>query len=61
LAPRPAAVQVAGTLLLCGGVAVLAGLGMGRETFPWLRVLPLGAALAGAALILWPARAAQSG
>jgi len=58
---RPAAVQVAGTLLLCLGVAVLAGLGMGRDAFPWLRVLPLAAALAGAALVLWPARSTRPG
>ena len=60
-APRPAGVQVAGTVVLCLGVAVLAGLGMGREAFPWLRVLPLAAALAGAALVIWPARAAHPG
>ena len=59
--PRPAGQQVAGTLALCLGVAVLAGLGMGRETFPWLRVLPLAVALAGAALVLWPGGKPRSG
>jgi drug/metabolite transporter (DMT)-like permease len=35
-------------------VAFLAGLGMGREDFPWLRIAPLATALAGAALVLGP-------
>jgi hypothetical protein len=47
-----AAVQVAGALCLCLGVALLAGLGMGTETFPWLRVAPLALAFAGAAMAL---------
>jgi fucose 4-O-acetylase-like acetyltransferase len=51
---RSALVQVAGTLALCLGVAFLAGLGMGREDFPWLRIVPLATALAGAALVLGP-------
>jgi len=59
--PRPAGQQVAGTLALCLGVAVLAGLGMGRETFPWLRVVPLAVALAGAALVLWPGEKRRTG
>ena len=59
--PRPAGQQVAGTLALCLGVAVLAGLGMGRETFPWLRVVPLAVALAGAALVLWTGRQPRPG
>jgi hypothetical protein len=52
-AGNPAAVQVTGALLLCLGVAFLAGLGMGLESFPWLRILPLAAAMAGAACVLW--------
>ncbi len=60
-AARSASTQVAGTLALCLGVAVLAGLGMGRDTFPWLRVLPLATALAGAALVLWPRAGSRPG
>jgi hypothetical protein len=60
-AARSAPVQVAGTLALCLGVAVLAGLGMGRETFPWLRVVPLAMALAGAALVLGPGVRSRTG
>jgi hypothetical protein len=60
-AANPPAVQVAGALCLCLGVAFLAGLGMGTVSFPWLRVLPLALALAGAAMVLWsPGRAARS-
>ncbi len=58
---RSAIAQVAGTLALCLGVAFLAGLGMGRESFPWLRIVPLAAALAGAALVLWRGAGARSG
>jgi hypothetical protein len=58
---RRAWLQVAGTLALCLGVAVLAGLGMGRETFPWLRVVPLAVALVGAALVLWPGAKTRPG
>jgi hypothetical protein len=54
-------VQVVGTLALCLGVAVLAGLGMGRDAFPWLRVAPLATALAGAALVLWPGAKSRPG
>jgi peptidoglycan/LPS O-acetylase OafA/YrhL len=49
---NPAAVQIAGALCLCLGVALLAGLGMGTEAFPWLRVAPLALAFAGAAMAL---------
>jgi len=48
----PAVVQVVGALALCLGVAFLAGLGMGVPAFPWLRVVPLALALAGAACVL---------
>jgi hypothetical protein len=58
---RSAWVQVAGTLALCLGVAFLAGLGMGREDFPWLRIVPLATALAGAALVLGPGARSRSG
>jgi peptidoglycan/LPS O-acetylase OafA/YrhL len=60
-APRSAPVQVVGTLALCLGVAVLAGLGMGRDGFPWLRVAPLATALAGAALVLLPGAKSRPG
>jgi len=59
-AVRPAALQVIGALSLCLGVAFLAGLGMGRESFPWLRVLPLVMALGGAGLVLWPTAARRA-
>ena len=39
--------------MLCLGVALLAGLGMGKESFPWLRVTPLVLVFAGAACVLW--------
>jgi fucose 4-O-acetylase-like acetyltransferase len=55
------ALQVAGALCLCLGVAVLAGLGMGTGSFPWLRLWPLGLALAGAAAVLWPGPASRAG
>lgn len=44
--------QVAGALCLCLGVAMLAWQGMSSDHFPWLRWLPLGFALAGAAMVL---------
>ena len=59
--PKSARVQVVGTLALCLGVAFLAGLGMGREDFPWLRIIPLATALAGAALVLGPGARSRTG
>jgi peptidoglycan/LPS O-acetylase OafA/YrhL len=44
--------QIAGALLVCLGLSLLAWAGVGRPEFPWIRVLPLAATLGGAALVL---------
>jgi hypothetical protein len=44
--------QIAGALLACLGIGVLAGGGMSGPDLPWVRVWPLCAALAGLALML---------
>ena len=48
----PAGVLVTGSLALCLGVGLLAGLGMGVPDFPWLRVTPLLLVVAGAVMVL---------
>jgi peptidoglycan/LPS O-acetylase OafA/YrhL len=48
----PAGVLVAGSLLLCLGIGLLAGRGMGVPDFPWLRLVPLLLVVAGAVTVL---------
>jgi hypothetical protein len=47
-----AAAQVTGAVLLCLGIAMLAGGGMSSPGFPWIRVIPAATVAAGSVLVL---------